>query len=380
MRRTFQRLSILTLVVLFTFSVSSDVFSKGGGGFGRSSGRSYSSRSARKTYSRPSTSSRSSSRSSSKSYSGASRSTPSTVQRSSSPAGQRTSSKSYGQSAIRSSQTGTARRGSAVRQKQNAMSRAKTGSAVSTKNMTSSQKRGLRAGQRRGTRALTAENLSLKRQNRKLGRETARARREARQARSPVNVYNFGTYYPVPMYSTYGLGASIVYGNLLAGIYFHDHYNHMIRHSWMWHYHHHDYDRSHWSRERRMEYERWRAYYDSQNVKPNSNYVDPGTNRDENYTESYVEKHGDEFYGANAVESVTVEDLPNEEELRESVLSAEAQPALTTASRTQPQRVVVEKKVIVQKKTSGATWFVLVFGSVLIIGVVVLVMYNKGYF
>ena len=252
------------------------------------------------------------------------------------------------------------------------MSRSKTRSAVSTKNMTSREKRSLKSQRGKETRNLKAENRRLKRQVTQARRETARERRQARQTQSPITGNNFGAYYPNPGYSIYSLTASMVFANMISGIYFHDYYNHRLHHSWLWHYHHHDYDRSHWSREKQMEHERWRAYYDSQGVKPNSNYVDPGTNRDEDYTESYVDKNSNKFYGPDAVGAVTVEELPNESELREGVLSEGSEP--TSAAAVQTQRIIV------QKKTSGAAWFVLIFGSVVIIGIVVLVMYNKGYF
>ena len=345
MRRLFQKVSIVALMILFAFSIGSDVFSKGF----RSSGRSYGSRS----YS----SSRSYNRSSSRTASRSSRTSTS-------------SSRSYG-SSTRASAT---RSSSAARQKQNAMSSARTGSAVSTKNMTSSQRRSLQSQQRGGTRNLKAENRSLKRQVRRGDRNTARARREARQAQSPITVNNFGAYYPMMGYSMYSLTASMVFANAISGMYFHDHYNHRIRHSWLWYHHHPNYDRSHWSREKQMEYERWNAYYDSQGIKSDSRYVDPGTNRDEDFIEAHVDKNADKFYGENAEEAVTVEELPNEESLRNVVLASDNQTASTSAVQAQPQRIVV------QKKTSGGAWFVLVFGSILIIGIVVLIMYNKGYF
>ena len=346
MRRPFQKVSIVALMILFAFSIGSDVFSKGF----RSSGRSYGSRS----YS----SSRSYNRSSSRTASRSSRASTSS------------SSRSYGSS----TRASAARSSSAVRQKQNAMSSAKTGSAVSTRNMTSSQKRSLQAQQRGGTRNLKAENRSLKRQVRRADRNTARARREARQAQSPITVNNFGAYYPMMGYSMYSLTASMVFANMISGIYFHDYYNHRIHHSWLWYHHHPNYDRSHWSREKQMEYERWNAYYDSQGIKPDSRYVDPDTNRDEDYIEAHVDKNADKFYGENAEETVTVEEIPDEKALRNVVLASDSQTASTSAVQTQPQRIVV------QKKTSGGTWFVLVFGSLIIIGVVVLIMYNKGYF
>ncbi len=345
MRRLFQKVSIVALMILFAFSIGSDVFSKGF----RSSGRSYGSRS--------SSSSRSYSRSSSGTTSRSSRASTS-------------SSRSYG-SSTRASAT---RSSSAARQKQNAMSSARTGSAVSTKNMTSSQRRSLQTQQRGGTRNLKAENRSLKRQVRRGDRNTARARREARQAQSPITVNNFGAYYPMMGYSMYSLTASMVFANAISGIYFHDYYNHRIRHSWLWYHHHPNYDRSHWSREKQMEYERWNTYYDSQGIKSNPRYVDPDTNRDEDYIEAHVDKNADKFYGENAEEAVTVEELPDEKALSNIVLASDNQTASTSAVQAQPQRIVV------QKKTSGGAWFVLVFGSILIIGIVVLIMYNKGYF
>ena len=371
MRRTFQKVSILALMILFTFSVSPDVFSKGF----RSSGRSYGSRSSSSSRSVSKTKpSRSSTRSSSKSYGGSTRSTKSSVRSTSPPAGQRSGSKSYGRSSVQSSQKSAGRQSSAIRQKQNAMSRAKTGSAVSTKNMTSSQKRGLKAQQRKTTRNLKAENRSLKRQVSRADRNTARVRRDARQARSRITVNNFGSYYPNPGYSIYSLTASMVFANAISGIYFHDHYNHRVHYSWLRHHHHSDYDRSHWSRERQREYARWRAYYDSQGIQADRRYVDPRTNRDEDYIDSHVDKNADQFYGSNAQEAVTVEELPDEDSLRDIVLAGGGRAVQTSAIQARPQRVVV------QKKTSGGTWFVLVFGSVLIIGIVVLIMYNKGYF
>lgn len=365
MRRPFQKASIVAVLVLFAFTIGSDVFSKGF----RSSGRSYGSRSY--SSSRSYTRSTRSSTSSSRTYGSSS-------VRSSSRTARASTSRSYGSSATSSSRASATRSSSAVRQRQSAMSSAKTGSAVSTRNMTSSQRRSVQSQQRQQTRNLKAENRSLKRQVRRAERDTARARRDAREAQSPITVNNFGMYYPMAGYSIYSLTASMVFANMISGIYFHDYYNHRLRHSWLWYYHHPNYDRSHWSHERQMEYEKWRAYYDSQGIKPDSRYADPGTNRDEDYIEAHVDKNPDKFYGANAEETMTVEELPDEEALRNIVLTGDSQTASTstvqTQSQTQPQ------KIVVQKKTSGGTWFVLVFGSLLIVGVVVLIMYNKGYF
>lgn len=163
----------------------------------------------------------------------------------------------------------------------------------------------------------------------------------------------------------------------MFGIYFHDYYNHAIQRSYLWHYHHRDYDRSHWSAEKQAEYEYYKEYYESQGVEPNANYVDPGTNRDEDYVASYVEENPDEFYGDNA-EVYTVEVLPDEAAIKQELLAAaEETPAVTT---TQTRAPPTKQTVYVEKKTSGATWFVLIFGSLLVVGVIVLVMYNKGYF
>ena len=367
MRRLFQKVSIAAVLVLFAFSIGSDVFSKGF----RSSGRSYGSRSY--SSSRSYTRSTRSSTSSSRSYGSSS-------VRSSSRTARESTSRSYGSSAASSSRSSAARSSSAVRQKQNAMSSAKTGSAVSTRNMTSGQKRSLRSQQRQQTRNLKAENRSLKRQVRRAERDTASARRQAREAQSPITVNNFGMYYPMAGYSMYSLTASMVFANMISGIYFHDYYNHRLRHSWLWYYHHPSYDRSHWSHERQMEYEKWRAYYDSQGIKPDSRYADPGTNRDEDYIESHVNENADKFYGENAEETMTVEELPDEEALRNIVVAGDSQTASTSAVQTQSQVQPQPQKIVVQKKTSGGTWFVLVFGSLLIVGVVVLIMYNKGYF
>ena len=144
----------------------------------------------------------------------------------------------------------------------------------------------------------------------------------------------------------------------------------------MWHYHHRDYDRSHWSAEKQREYEYYRDYYESQGIEPNPNYVDPGTNADENYIASYVEENPDKFYGENA-EVFTVDELPDEEALKTELLAAaEETPTVTASTRAPP----ATQTVVVEKKTSGGTWFLLIFGSIIIVGVIMLAMYNKGYF
>jgi hypothetical protein len=152
------------------------------------------------------------------------------------------------------------------------------------------------------------------------------------------------------------------------GIYFRDYYNHAIIRSWLWHYNHPDYDISHWSPQRRAEYDYWMKYYESQNIPRNPNYVDPGTNKDEDYIQSYVDKNTDKFYGQNADE-YTVEELPDESQ----------KPQLIQVSETSEPKVVVVGKQV-KKGTSGAVWFVLIFGALLIVGIIVLVLYNKGYF
>lgn len=170
--------------------------------------------------------------------------------------------------------------------------------------------------------------------------------------------------------------ASMAFNNILFGIYFHDYYNHSIRHSYLWHYHHRDYDRSHWSKEKQEEYEFYKDYYESQGVEQNPNYVDPGTNPDENYIASYVEENPDKFYGENA-EVVTVDELPDEAAIKQELLATNDTPSVTTNTQRAPPET---KTVIIEKKTTGATWFVLVFCSLLIVGGIMLILYNKGYF
>jgi hypothetical protein len=165
----------------------------------------------------------------------------------------------------------------------------------------------------------------------------------------------------------------------MFGIYFHDYYNHAIRHSYMWHYHHQDYDRSHWDAKKQAEYEYYKEYYESQGIESNPNYVDPDTNRDEDYVASYVGENPDEFYRDGA-EVFTVDELPDEEALKQELLAAETQAVSSPTSTTSTTRAPpITRTVVVENKTSGATWFFLVFGSMLVVGVIVLVMYNKGY-
>ena len=366
MKRIFQQLSnsgaackrILSFaaVIIFLFSVAPDVVESRRGGFGggRSFSRSFS-RSSSRSYSRSS---------SSRSYSRPKSSTPTRSTRS--------TSSSYGS---RTSRTTSTRPSTTARQKQTATNRAKTTNTTSTQKNTAtrSQQRQTTAQSRKQVRQLKSENRSLKRQVTRSNRQTASARRQQRQT---ITVNNFGGYYPVHGYSLYSLHASMAFNNLLFGIYFHDYYNHRIRHSYLWHYHHRDYDRSHWSKEKQEEYEFYKEYYESQGVEPNPNYVDPGTNRDEDYVASYVEENPDKFYGEN-VEAVTVEELPDEEAIKQELLASAETPTVTSNTQRappQPQRVIVEKK------TSGATWFVLIFGSLLIVGIIMLVLYNKGYF
>ncbi len=352
MKRRFQQFSILSLIVLFLFSLAPEEVEsrRGGRSFSRSSSRrSYSAprrsysktRSSRSTYTRP-------------------RTTSSTSRRS-----------NYSRTTPRSTST---RASTAARQKQTATNRARNTTATQrTTSATRSQQRKSTAQNRKQVRQLKAENRSLKRQVRRADRRTARARRDAR---ATINVGNFGMYYPVTAYSMYGLTASMAFNNILYGIYFHDYYNHAIRHSYLWHYHHPSYDRSHWDAKKQAEYEYYKEYYESQGIEPNSNYVDPGTNRDEDYAASYVEENPDKFYGENAV-AFTVEELPDEEALKQELLaSAESSSVTATASRAPP----VPEKIVIENRTSGGTWFLLIFGSFIIVGAIVLVMYNKGYF
>ena len=359
MKRKFQKFSILAVLVVFLFSFAPDIVeSRRGGGF--RGGRSFSrSRSYSRSTTRRSTTPR-------RSYS-----TPRSSTR---------TTRSTGSSYNRNRATRSTTRSSTVaRQRQTATSRARATTATNRNTTTTrGQQRQVRTQNRKQVRQLKAENRSLKRQNRRANRETARARREGRQT---INVNNFGGYYPMMGYSMYPLAASMAFNNLMFGIYFHDYYNHAIRHSYLWHYHHRDYDRSHWSAEKQAEYELYRDYYESQGIEPNSNYVDPGTNPDENYVASYVEENPDKFYGEGA-EAFTVDELPDEEALKAELLAAaqETPNGTAPASTTSTARAPPTRTVVVQRGTSGGTWFLLIFGSILVVGVIVLVMYNKGYF
>ena len=361
-------------IALFLFSIAPDIVesrrSFGGGrsfsrSFSRSSSRSYS-RSSR-SYSAPKRSNSSSSRSSTSS----SRSSYTKPRTSSS----RSTGSSY--SGTRTSKTSTTRPSTSARQKQTLTNRGKTTNTSSTRNATTSksQQRTTTAQNRKQVRQLKAENRSLKRKVTTANRQTASARRQQRQT---ITVANYRGYYPVTTYPMYSLTASMAFNNLMFGIYFHDYYNHAIRRSYLWHYHHPNYDRSHWSREKQEEYDFYKDYYENQGIEQNENYVDPGTNRDEDYTASYVEENPDKFYGDN-VEVVTVDELPDEEAIKQELLAIAETPTVNANTQRAPPEPV-EQRIIVEKKTSGATWFILVFCSLLIVGGIMLVLYNKGYF
>jgi hypothetical protein len=356
-KRKFQQFSILAVLVVFLFSFAPDIVESRRGGFGGGRSFSRSRSSSRRSYSAPKRSSSSTSRSSTRTT----RSTGSTYSKNGA-----------------SRTTGT-RASTTARQKQTATSRAKATTATNrSTTATRGQQRPTTAQNRKQVRQLKTQNRSLKRQVRTSNRQTARARRDRR---STVNINNYGGYYPMMGYSMYSMSASMAFNNIMFGIYFHDHYNHAIRHSYMWHYHHRNYDRSHWDAEKQAEYERYKDYYESQGIESNSNYVDPGTNPDENYVASYVEENPDKFYGDGA-EVFTVEELPDEEALKQELLaSAEDTPTVTaTTAITTSTRAPPATRTVVEKKTSGATWFLLIFGSLLVVGVIMMVMYNKGYF
>ena len=358
-KRVLSILGIILFITAFMPDISESRRSFGGRSFSRSSSRSYSRSTTTRSYSKPksSYSSRSSSR---KSYT-----TPKTS----------TSSRSS-YSSSRTTKTSSSRPSTTARQKQTATTGAKRTNTTSARNNTTSrtQQRQTTAQNRKQVRQLKAENRSLKRKVTTANRQTVQARR---QSRSTITVNNFRGYYPVTGYSLYSMHASMAFNNILFGIYFHDYYNHSIRHSYLWHYHHRDYDRSHWSEEKQEEYEFYKDYYESQGVEPNPNYVDPGTDADENYIASYVEENPDKFYGENA-EAVTVDELPDEAAIKQELLATAETPSVTTnTQRAPPQQ---PQTVIIEKKTSGATWFVLIFCSFLIVGGIMLILYNKGYF
>ena len=344
-------------IVLFLLTYAPEIVESrrsfgGSRSFGRSYSRSYSRSSSSRSYSKPKSSSRST-------YT--------------KPRTSTSSRSSYGSS--RTTGTTSTRGSTTARQKQTATNRAKTTNTSSTRNSTTtrSQQRATTAQNRKQVRQLKAENRSLKRKVTTANRETATARRQSRQT---ITVANYGGFYPVSTYSLYSLHASMAFNNLMFGIYFHDYYNHAIRRSYLWHYHHPSYDRSHWSKEKQEEYEFYKDYYESQGIKQNANYVDPGTNRDEDYVASYVDENPDKFYGEN-VEVVTVEELPDEEAIKQELLASAQTPSVTTNTQRAPPQ---QQTLIVQNKTSGATWFVLIFGALMVVGVIMLVMYNKGYF
>lgn len=346
---TCKRLLSLFAIVLFLLTFVPEVVESRRGGFG--GGRSFS---------------RSSSRSSSsRSYSTPKRSTSSSSSRSSYTKPRSTGS-SY--SGNRTTGTTSTRNSTTARQKQTATNRAKTTNTTSTRNSTATRSQ----QGRKQVRQLKSENRSLKRKVTTANRQTSQARR---QQRSTITVNNFGGYYPMTGYSMYSLQRSMMFNNLLFGIYFHDYYNHSIRHSYLWHYHHRDYDRSHWDAKKQAEYEHYKEYYENQGVEANANYVDPDTNRDEDFAATYVEENPDKFYGDN-VEVVTVDELPDEAALKQELIASAETPTVTTNT----QRAPPSQRIIVEKSTSGGTWFVLIFGGLLIVGGIMLVMYNKGYF
>lgn len=377
MKRKLKQLSVLTVLVVFLFSFAPDIVESR-----RSSGRSFS---RSRSYSR-SSSRRSSTPS--RSYSSSTRSRSSTSRSYTSPRSTTRTTRSTGSTYSRSSSTRTTgtRASTTARQRQTATSSARKAttpsssrSTTATRNTSRTQQRATTAQNRKQVRQLKSENRTLKRQVRTADRRTANVRRNQR---STININNYGSYYPVMGYSMYSMTAAMAFNNIMFGIYFHDYYNHAIQRSYLWHYHHPKYDRSHWSAEKQAEYEFYRNYYEGQGVEPNSNYVDPGTNRDEDYIASYVEGNQDEFYGDNA-EVFTVDELPDEAALKQELLAdASGTPTVTaTPTTTTPARSPPEPQVIVvEKKTSGATWFLLIFGSLLVVGVIMLVMYNKGYF
>ena len=350
---TCKRLLSLFAIVLFLLTFVPEVVESRRGGFG--GGRSFS-RSSSRSYSRSS---------SSRSYSTPKRSTSSSSSRSSYTKPRSTGS-SY--SGNRTTGTTSTRNSTTARQKQTATNRAKTTNTTSTRNSTATRSQ----QGRKQVRQLKAENRSLKRKVTTANRQTSQARR---QQRSTITVNNFGGYYPMTGYSMYSLQRSMMFNNLLFGIYFHDYYNHSIRHSYLWHYHHRDYDRSHWDAKKQAEYEHYKEYYENQGVEANANYVDPDTNRDEDFAATYVEENTDKFYGDN-VEVVTVDELPDEKALKQELIASAETPTVTTNT----QRAPPSQRIIVEKSTSGGTWFVLIFGGLLIVGGIMLVMYNKGYF
>ncbi|MCY4403404.1 MAG: hypothetical protein OXD54_12570 [Candidatus Poribacteria bacterium] len=374
--KTFKRaLSIFGIVLLLFAYAPEEVESRRSFGGSRSFGRSFS-RSSSRSYSRSSKTYSAPKRTYSSSRTSSSSRSTYTKPRTSTPT--RSTGSSY--TGSRTSKSTSTRTSTTARQKQTATNRAKTTNTPSTRNSkaTGSQQRATTAQNRKQVRQLKAENRSLKRKVTTANRQTASARRQQRQT---ITVNNYRTFYnPYSTYSLYSYQRAVLFDNLMFGLYFHDYYNHAIRRSYLWHYHHPNYDRQHWTDDKQKEYEFYKEYYENQGIEPNENYVDPGTNRDEDYIASYVEENPDKFYGDN-VEVVTVEELPDEEVIKQELLAtAETPTEMTNTQRAPPQQQPITQKVVVEKKTSGGTWFILIFGSLLIVGGIMLVLYNKGYF
>jgi len=234
------------------------------------------------------------------------------------------------------------------------MSRAARSRSYAARKMTPKQRRTLRVKNRKYTRQIKKSRRQLVRQQRVASRSTYDSRLIGRRTM---------TMGYMPGYSMYSYTNSLLFANLFMGIYFHDYYNHSLHHSRLWYHHHRDYDTSHWSEEKQKELEQWREYYENQGIKPNKNYVDPGTSRDTDYIKGYIEKDPDKFYGAKASE-VTVEELPDE--------------SGSPPKYTEPPES--EYMAAAEPRTSGGTWFVLIFGAIIVVGIVSLKLYNEGYF
>lgn len=131
-------------------------------------------------------------------------------------------------------------------------------------------------------------------------------------SRDSFSIIDFSKHNPVTTYSDYNMLDAAMFGNMMFGLYFHDYYDHSVKHSYLWHYHHQDYDISHWSDEQIQLYHHFMNYYKEQGIEPDARYVDPGTNPDENYISEFVDANAEDFYGDD-VETITVESLPDED-------------------------------------------------------------------
>ena len=259
------------------------------------------------------------------------------------------------------------------RQRYKATNSVKIPTTDSSKSKTRQEQSQTKAESRKQSRQLKAESRKqirqLKVKNRKLKRETLSNRRNARLT---IDRNNSNKHYPITRYPKYSLKASKAFNNFMFGIYFHDYYDHRIRHSYLWHYHRRDYDRSHWDFERQREYEYFMEYYSSQGIEYDPYYVDPNTYYDEDYIDGYIDENQDEFY-SEIIETVTVEELPDEESLLKEIR------VLNEIPKTNPSTTINQKSRFKDESLKSRIWSVILFGSIGIGIAIFIVVCNRKF-